>query len=253
MSISRSSPGSLGDDEAFALCVLIRVVAAIFGAGVLAQTASSGIAPWMAIGVRVAFGVLAPGRWGVAIGVTAAASLVAMAVSGEGAPGAVHLVFPATVVGSWLRPRPEAAQPVSWIDAMLIGAASESVLVSSMAVMLILATIVAMPLVMIGGAALGYVVGGVLLVAACGWMHVAYGRAIHRMFPERFGGFALGQVLPITLLALTGGEPLVLLIVAIRSACLWAGHRMAEADEVSSEPPPRITVSPGSRRTGTFR
>lgn len=250
MSISRTAPGSMGDDEAFALCVLVRAVAAIVGAGVLAQTGSSGIESWMAIGAGVALGLITPRRWGAAIGGAAAVSLAAMAVAGG--PAAALLVVPGAVAGTWLRPRPEAAQPVSWIDAMLIGAASEAVLVSSMIVMLIPAAIVAMPLMMLGGEAFGAVVGWVLLVLACGWMHVAYGRAIHRMLPERFGGFALGQVLPITLLALTGGELPVLLIVAIRSTCLWVGHRLAEAAEVSSEPPPRITVSPGSRRTGTF-
>ncbi len=253
MSISRTSPGAMADDEAFVLCIAVRVTAVIVGAGVLERSGAGEGGSLMAIGAGVAFGVIAPGGWGVGIAGAAAASLVAMAVSGDGVPAAVLLVFPGAVAGTWLRPRQEGAQPVSWIDAVLIGAGSEVVLIASMAFLLIPIGLVMTPLMMIGGAVVSWVAGAVLLLAAGGWLHVAYGRTIHRMFPERFGGFALGQVLPITLLALTGGEPLVLLPVGIRSFCLWWGHLLAEAEEVESEPPPRITVSSGRRRAGTFR
>jgi hypothetical protein len=222
------------------------------GAGVLAQSGLSGVDSWIAIGVGVALGVVAPGGWSAGIGAAVVVSLAAMALSGGGSPPAGLLVLPGAAVGSWLRPRVEAAQPVAWIDAMLIGAASEAGLASSMAVTLIPAAVVGMPLMMIAPA-LGWAAGGGLMVAACGWMHVAYGRAMHRMLPERFGGFALGQVLPITLLALTGGEPLVLLVVAVRSFCLWWGHLLAEAGEMEIGPAPRISVSPGRRRAGTSR
>jgi hypothetical protein len=252
MSISRSSPRSLGDDEALTLCILVRVVAVIVGAAGLAQNGMGEGEPWMAIGAGVAFGVMAPGRWGAAIAGTAASSLAAMAFLGPGAPAAALLVLPGAVVGSWLRPRAGAPQPVAWLDAMLIGAAAEVLFIASILFLLIAVTMVTLPL-MVLSPLLGWAVGAVLMVTACGWMHVGYGRAMHRMLPERFGGFALGQVLPISLLAITGGEPLVLLMVAMRSFCLWWGHLLAEGDEVASEPVPRITVSPGRRRAGTFR
>jgi len=250
MRISRSSPDSLGGDEALVLCILARVAAVIVGAAVLAQNGMGEGEPWMAIGAGVAFGVMAPGRWGAAIAGTAASSLAAMALLGPGAPAAALLVLPGAVVGSWLRPRVEAAQPVSWIDAMLIGAASEVALVPSIVLPVFPIFLGMVPLMMLSPL-LGWAVGAALMTAACAWIHVPYGRVMHRMLPERFGGFALGQVLPITLLALTGGEPLVLLIVAARAFCLWWGHLLAEAEEVESEPPPRITVSPGRRRAET--
>jgi hypothetical protein len=252
MTIDRGSVSSMSDDETFALSMIVRVLAAIVGGCALAMHGVSGGAQWMAIGAGVAVGVMAPAQWGAAIAGTAAASVVALAVPWTGSPDAALLVLPGAMVGSWLRRRPEPAHPVPWSDAMLLGAASELALVSSMGVALIAVGFVAAPLAMLS-VAVAAPVAVVLMVVACGALHVAYGRAIHGMLPGRFGAFALGQALPIALLALTGDEPAVLLVVAVRGGCLWAGHLMAESDAIDSEPPPRITVSPGRRRAGTFR
>ncbi|HEU4454177.1 MAG TPA: hypothetical protein VFR81_14000 [Longimicrobium sp.] len=252
MSIDRAAASTMADDETLAICTIVRVLAAIVGGSALAMNGVSGGGQWMAIGAGAAFGVMAPARWGAAIAGTAAASVMALALPWTGSPDAALLVLPGAVVGTWLRRRPEPAHPVPWSDAMLLGAASEFVLVSSMGLALIPAALVAAPLAMLSvGVAVPVAI--LLLVVACGWMHVGFGRAIHGMLPGRFGAYALGQALPIALLALTGGEPAVLLVVALRAGLLWAGHLVAESGAVESGPPPRITVSPGRRRAATFR
>lgn len=230
------------EDTLLALCTLLRVMAAVVGAGVLTETMSGG-GSWMAIGAGVAFGVMAPRRWGATIGGAAVASLAAMAIPGIGVPTAALLVLPGAVAGSWLRPRIEPVHPVSWIDAMLIGAASEVVILALVLCAAYVGALLLMPIWLFLSPLLWYLSIPVMLLVGFVGIHVRSGREVDRMLPGRFGGVALGQALPAVLLAVALGEPLVLLAMALPGACLWVGRMIAKKRAVECETAGWIAVA----------